>query len=200
MGISRSPGSNKVTVLAGMPPVIHTLTHSEPGTENDLRPARYHLGRGAAAAFGVGGIRQAFPYPGCKLIRPFRDDRDRIGHDHPARISRTHRNYQSVGSRSVHGGEDRGRRRSGKRVVPGETGEIALRGPSVAKGYWNLPESTAAVFRDDGWFLTGESGTLTRTAFSTSPTEKRHDHHVGLEDLPDRGRERDRPAPGSLQT
>ena len=46
MGISRSPGRYKVTVLAGMPPVIHTLTHSEPGTENDLRTARVIISGG----------------------------------------------------------------------------------------------------------------------------------------------------------
>ena len=43
---------------------------------------------------------------------------------------------------------------------PGETGEIALRGPSVAKGYWNMPGATAEVFRPDGWFLTGDIGHL----------------------------------------
>ena len=42
----------------------------------------------------------------------------------------------------------------------GEAGEIALRGPAIAKGYWNLPEATAAVFRHDGWFLTGDIGIL----------------------------------------
>jgi len=37
-----------------------------------------------------------------------------------------------------------------------ETGEIALRGPSVAQGYRQMPEATAEVFRHDGWFLTGD--------------------------------------------
>jgi len=31
---------------------------------------------------------------------------------------------------------------SGKRVGQGETGELLVRGPSVAKGYWGLPERT----------------------------------------------------------
>ena len=30
-------------------------------------------------------------------------------------------------------------------------GEIALRGPSIAKGYWNKPEANEKVFLDNGW-------------------------------------------------
>ena len=37
------------------------------------------------------------------------------------------------------------------------TGEIALRGAVVMKGYWNRPDATAAVMRE-GWFYTGDLG------------------------------------------
>jgi len=37
------------------------------------------------------------------------------------------------------------------------TGEVALRGAVVMKGYWNRPDATAAVLRD-GWFYTGDLG------------------------------------------
>ncbi|MCU0723724.1 MAG: AMP-binding protein [Planctomycetes bacterium] len=46
---------------------------------------------------------------------------------------------------------------TGNALPPCATGEIALRGPTVTKGYYNLPEETAAAFRD-GWFLTGDIG------------------------------------------
>ena len=39
----------------------------------------------------------------------------------------------------------------------GEAGAIEVRGPNVFRGYWRLPEKTAAEFRD-GWFVTGDMG------------------------------------------
>lgn len=42
-------------------------------------------------------------------------------------------------------------------VPPGHVGEITQRGPMVFKGYWNLPEDNAQVFRND-WHHTGDLG------------------------------------------
>jgi long-chain acyl-CoA synthetase len=37
-----------------------------------------------------------------------------------------------------------------------EDGELCVKGPSVMKGYWNLPDKTAEVFDSEGYFLTGD--------------------------------------------
>ncbi|MBF5031344.1 long-chain fatty acid--CoA ligase [Micromonospora sp. ANENR4] len=39
-------------------------------------------------------------------------------------------------------------------------GEVLLRGKPVMRGYHNLPEETAAAFTEDGFFRTGDIGTL----------------------------------------
>ena len=39
-------------------------------------------------------------------------------------------------------------------------GEVIVKGPMVMQGYYNMPEETAAVFTEDGWFKTGDLGKL----------------------------------------
>ncbi|MDR3764354.1 MAG: long-chain fatty acid--CoA ligase [Acidobacteriota bacterium] len=43
-------------------------------------------------------------------------------------------------------------------------GELLVRGPSVFKGYWNMPDETAAAFEDD-WFKTGDIGRIDEDGF-----------------------------------
>jgi long-chain acyl-CoA synthetase len=44
-------------------------------------------------------------------------------------------------------------------------GEIETRGPNVMSGYYNKPAETEAVFGKDGWFKTGDIGTLDEDGF-----------------------------------
>ena len=44
--------------------------------------------------------------------------------------------------------------------VADPVGMIEVRGPNVFKGYWRMPEKTAAEFHPDGFFITGDVGRL----------------------------------------
>ena len=41
-----------------------------------------------------------------------------------------------------------------------EDGEVQVTGINVFEGYWNNPEATAEAFTDDGWFRTGDLGSI----------------------------------------
>ena len=49
---------------------------------------------------------------------------------------------------------------SGTSLPDGEIGQIEVRGPNVFKGYWQMPEKTAAELREDGFFQTGDLGRI----------------------------------------
>ncbi|WP_416400897.1 long-chain-fatty-acid--CoA ligase [Alicycliphilus denitrificans] len=42
----------------------------------------------------------------------------------------------------------------------GQPGEIAIKGPQVMAGYWQRPDETAKVMAEDGYFKTGDIGTM----------------------------------------
>jgi malonyl-CoA/methylmalonyl-CoA synthetase len=50
------------------------------------------------------------------------------------------------------------------RLAAGD-GEVLLRGPNVFDSYWHNPEATAEAFDEDGWFRTGDLGSLDERSY-----------------------------------
>ncbi|WP_157271138.1 long-chain-fatty-acid--CoA ligase [Azohydromonas aeria] len=49
---------------------------------------------------------------------------------------------------------------AGNPVPTGQPGEIAIRGPQLMAGYWQRPDETAKAMTADGFFRTGDIGTM----------------------------------------
>ena len=151
-----------VTVLAGMPPVIHSLTEAPAGTEDALSQVReiisgggplhheiwkkFHL-RYAIPIVNAYGLSETVVIGTGTAIRP----EDYASADR----------FQSVGHPVCFSEVKIVDEHNPAIEMPREqAGEIALRGPAVAQGYWKMPEETKAAFLADGWFLTGDVGYL----------------------------------------
>jgi long-chain acyl-CoA synthetase len=150
----------RATVLAGMPPVIHSLNTAPPGTEDRLKHARVIISGGGQllpAVWEAWDKRYHIPVANSYGL----SETIVIGSGTTTlpEYPQLSKNYQSVGVavgyaevKIVDTADPE------KEMAFTQTGEIALRGPSVAQGYWRMPEATAEVFRHDGWFLTGDIG------------------------------------------
>jgi long-chain acyl-CoA synthetase len=66
-----------------------------------------------------------------------------------------------------------GKVNDGLQLKIAEDGEILVKGPTVFKGYWEMPEETRASFVD-GWFKTGDIGELDSEGF-LSITDRKKD-------------------------
>ena len=53
----------------------------------------------------------------------------------------------------------------GNEVPAGQPGEIAIKGPQVMAGYWQRPDETAKAMTADGYFKTGDIGTVDERGF-----------------------------------
>jgi malonyl-CoA/methylmalonyl-CoA synthetase len=52
-------------------------------------------------------------------------------------------------------------------LADGEIGEIEVRGPNVFPGYWNRPDATEESFDTEGWFATGDLGSVGEDGYFT---------------------------------
>jgi acyl-CoA synthetase (AMP-forming)/AMP-acid ligase II len=57
-------------------------------------------------------------------------------------------------------------------MASGESGEIAVRGPMVTKGYWGRPEATEEAI-PDGWLRTGDIGRVDEEGYFTIEERKK---------------------------
>jgi len=69
----------------------------------------------------------------------------------------------------------------GNELPPGKEGELCIKGPCVTKGYLNKPEATKEVFKEDGWFHSGDIAYLDEDGFAYIVDRKKDMINVGGE-------------------
>ncbi|RLF20354.1 MAG: acyl-CoA synthetase [Thermoprotei archaeon] len=153
----------KATVLSGMPPVLYSLVQAPPRAEDSLRSARCIITGGAPTPQEV-WRKFVERYPHIEVVNAYGLSETIVvgtATAVPVGFPELSKGFMSVGAPigycevKIVDENDPSRE-----LPPGEVGEIALRGPSVAKGYWRKPKETERVFLSDGWFLTGDVGYL----------------------------------------
>jgi acyl-CoA synthetase (AMP-forming)/AMP-acid ligase II len=78
--------------------------------------------------------------------------------DHQHALSARPELLLSAGRPAV-GTEVRVLSQDGEPIPIGQTGQLAVRGPQLMRGYWQLPEATNETLRD-GWLMTGDAASM----------------------------------------
>jgi acyl-CoA synthetase (AMP-forming)/AMP-acid ligase II len=66
----------------------------------------------------------------------------------------------------------------GRPTMTAAEGEVCIRGPHLAQGYWNRPSEQTAAFRD-GWLCTGDLGIIDRDGYLTITGRLKDQINVG---------------------
>jgi long-chain acyl-CoA synthetase len=142
---------HKVTILAGVPSMYALLLRT-PLTAQDISSLRLCVSGGAALP---GEILRTFKNKfGIPLIEGYG-----LTETSPAAVFNPPRGVQKAGSIGlpIPGVEVQVHDSKDLPLPPLQVGEIAIRGPNVMKGYYNLPRATAETIRN-GWLYTGDLG------------------------------------------
>lgn len=140
----------QATVFAGVPTMYNFLYQFPDGSPEDLASLRLCVSGGASLPLALlenfetkfnvvisegYGLSEASP---VTCFNPL---------DRPRKPGSIGRSILNVDNKVVN--------ELGEELPPGEIGELIVRGPNVMKGYYNMPENTAATIRD-GWLHTGD--------------------------------------------
>ncbi|MCD2195284.1 long-chain fatty acid--CoA ligase [Actinomycetospora endophytica] len=149
----------RVTVFAGVPTMYGALFHA--AADGSLPDLRTCISGGAALPVEVlNAFEKTFD---CLVLEGYglSETSPVASFNHPDRP----RKPGSIGT-PVEGVEMRLVDAQWNTVPAGQSGEIAIRGHNVMKGYWGRPEATATVM-SDGWFRTGDIGTVDDDGYFT---------------------------------
>lgn len=118
-----------------------------------------------ASPITEGSLRRALDLFGCDFIQGYGLTETAgvatilMPADHRLALASRPELLRSAG-RPVAGCEVRVMGDDGQSAATGETGEIQIRGANLFSSYYNNPDRTNAAWTDDGWFRSGDAGTI----------------------------------------
>jgi long-chain acyl-CoA synthetase len=144
--------AERVTVFEGLSHMYGAMLGASGGHDLDVGSLRVGISAGAAMSMEV--LRRFEEKFDCVVLEGYGlpETSGAACSNHP----RAMRKFGSIGT-PIDGVQLRVVDERAIEVPTGTPGEIQVRGHSVMKGYWNLPEDTADAFVD-GWFSTGDIG------------------------------------------
>ena len=146
-----------IPMLGGVPTMLQMFLSHPRFREIDFSSLRYIMY--CAAPMPIPLRDSLIEHVGCRFCQGYGATESlNISVLRPADHEEDSERLQSVG-RPMSGVEIKIVDPEGHELPTGAIGEIAIRSPVMATGYWNLPESTAAAFKD-GWYFTGDGGCL----------------------------------------
>lgn len=150
--ITRAVAEHQATIFLGVPSLYTLLLRLTDAQVQDWRSVRLFISGGAALPEAV--MRAFEERFGVPILEG--DGPTECGPVTCVNPPAGPRKPGSVGP-ALPGVEMRIAAPDGSPLAVGEHGEVCVRGPGVMRGYWNLPEETAAAFHGD-WFRTGDLG------------------------------------------
>jgi long-chain acyl-CoA synthetase len=144
--------AERITVFEGVPTMYSTMLGAAERYDVDVSSLRICISGGAALPVEV--LRRFEDRFGCIVLEGYglSETSPVACFNHPNAV----RKVGSIGT-PITGIEMRVVDEAGNGVSTGTSGEVQIRGHNIMKGYWNLPEETAAAIVD-GWFSTGDIG------------------------------------------
>ena len=150
---------HRATVIIAIASIFRVLLHSDEVAKHDLSALRLCVAGGEALPMELTqAFNKAFPVP---LLEGYG-----LTETSPVVcVNRPDRRKDGTAGLPIAGVEVRAVDEAGQELPANTEGEIWTRGPQVMKGYYNRPEETAAAVTPDGWFKTGDMGTIDEEGF-----------------------------------
>ncbi len=159
-GFVKDLSKHQFTAFTGVNTLFNGLLHTPGLAELDFSKLKFSLGGGMAVQQSV--ANQWAEVTGTVLLEAYGLTETSPGVCmNPTNL----KSYSGTIGLPISSTEISIRDDDGNELPQGESGELWIRGPQVMRGYLERPEETAKVFREGGWFTSGDIAFVNEQGF-----------------------------------